>query len=133
MEIKKMSSVYAHIHQYLKENKQVQKLMQSFKAEYNVDMFENVQALVNMSVNGDIAKKDLNKDTAELRDQLVNIYQNVSKEYANVINITLDHLKNFYKDEEVLRGDEHYSIGNAIAKAEKVLGRTKTKEEGLTF
>ena len=127
----KMSTVYAHIHQFLKENKQVQKIMQDFKSEYSVDMFDNVKALVNMSVNGDITKRNLSEETSKLRGQLVNIYKNISPDYANVVNMTLDHLKKFYGNEVILKGEERYKMSDAIAKAEEVLG--KNKEDLETF
>ena len=129
----KLSAVYEHIDKFIKEDKQMKDVMQFFLDEYGIDMFESVKALASMCVNGDISRNNLKQENAELRGQLLSLYKSMSTDFAKAVNITLDHLKKFYGKEDVLKGEIHYKMSDALATADKILGRTKTKDEEETF
>lgn len=134
--MRKLSSVFDHIHQYLKENKDIQNDIVIFKNKYGIDVFDSVEVLLGMCVNKDISRENLKPETLKYRKTLIESYQTFSDDYAITINKALDHMKKHYKNDQelVYNGtDKPYRVYDAIVEAEKVLGRTKTKEEGLTF
>lgn len=121
-----ISTVFSNAHKYLK-TEEMRKEFEAFKKEYNVDCFEQAQALINMAISGKINNPQLLKNLKEY-------YNDEDPAFKNIVDKCLDHLVTVYGKEDIQLKDGRVVNGvKYLLNAKKSLSEQKTKTDENTL
>ncbi|MBR4124088.1 MAG: hypothetical protein IKR12_00800 [Clostridia bacterium] len=121
-----ISTIYSNAHKYLK-TEEMRKEFEAFKEKYNVDCFEQAQALINMAISGKMSNPQLLKNLKEY-------YNDEDPAFRNIVDKCFNHLVKTYGKEDIqLRDGRVVNGAKYLLNAKKSLSNQKTKAEENTL
>ena len=122
-----ISTIYSNVHKYLR-SEDMRKDFEAFEQKYGANCFKEVQALVNMSING----KAVTDPT--LLSDLKEYYNNEDPAFRNLVDKCFEHLVKTYGKQDIQLKDGRVVNGaKYLLSAKKSLSNQKTKAEENTL